>query len=310
MALLFRTLNSCSARNLPLLCRSHSVHIPPYKEPDKYHLNNTDLNLIITKSRFLTFVDDSSSSQPQAQAQLDEAGPGPVCENGSFVLQLSTELAHATYLVSPIWRRYAKLFRPTMLDVECMLSYLNINEGWAKGRLFIERVLLLPHSSQPLSHKSWRHIAEIALKATSHRDCVHLVDAAVQHCHRTPKVVAWREIVKVLLIKRHFDKVVLYTRPSPSRELGTRKRTRHFGFVNWFHVLLVLGDFANFMCAWHCSPRRHFRTTCILPFLMVNEDSFADSFQSITSAFTTGFVFISTTENYGTALTLPKIELH
>ena len=39
---------------------------------------------------------------------------------------------------------------------------------------------------------------------------------------------------------------------------------------------------------------------------VVNEDSFADSFQSIVSAFTTGFVFISTTDwSFGFVRALP-----
>ena len=188
--------------------KSKSPHIPLYKEPDKYLLNQTDLNLIITKTRFVAFCDEIQSMEATPYvSDMDEYR-----ENGSFVLELSTEVAHAMYLVDPIWRRYCKQFPPASRDIECMLNYLNINESWTKGNYFIQRHIL-DHKTREtiLTPKCWRSICEIGLKAVKHNECLHLIDCTVNHYKSIPKVIAWREVVKVLLIKRAFHKIVEYS---------------------------------------------------------------------------------------------------
>ena len=184
------------------------VHIPPYKEPDQYHLNGMDLDLIITKSRYISFQDTLPTFTSQTP---NTPNNNDLNEDGSFMLQLSTNLSHATYLVEPIWKCYGKQFQPSPFDIECMLNYYNTNGSWTKSNYFIKRFLLTQTKEVILTPKSWKFIAEISLKAKNHNDCLTLLDDVISHYKYISKVIAWKEIVKVLLIKRAFHRIVDYS---------------------------------------------------------------------------------------------------
>eukprot|EP01084_Bolivina_argentea_P154871 269940_1 len=181
-----------------------SVHIPRYQEPDQYNLPVPDLGLIIAKCRFLSFHDDMTNSNTDIDA-IDSM------ENGSFLIQLSTTLPHATYLVYPIWKTYCKQFSPSKYDIECMLNYYNTNESWTNGSYFINKNILNREYYEPilLSSKSWKYICEISLKATNHNECLCFLDNIIKRSN--PQVIEWKEMVKIFLIKRAFYKIIDYS---------------------------------------------------------------------------------------------------
>eukprot|EP01083_Nonionella_stella_P000428 1229_1 len=62
-----------------------------------------------------------------------------------------------------------------------------------------------------LTPKSWKYICEISLKASNHYECVSFLDDVITRYRHVAKLIAWKEFVKVLLIKRSFDKVIEYS---------------------------------------------------------------------------------------------------